>query len=491
MTTRLIGKILLLAAICAGAVSCLRGQGYDEEYQDGPSSLFSASVSPSAISANGTDAALFDVRFRGSSLTADDVTFYNADDDSMVEMPDMRFTTTEPGEYAFYVTYVNPNPAADEEAEYRSERLVVTALNETVSLDPTDQTGLTASLSTTVVQTGKERAVFVIRYDGEVLDSDAGYDIYDGETNRKVSLPTTRMTSSSGVSYNLPYYQAEKSETRSFWIAYKTANTINRPMSVTAIDREVPTRPIDPQPENLTFKHRTLFTQFTGLGCGYCPYMIAALRSVLSDEMYNSQAVLAAAHTYSGDPYAPDVDLAGAFGVSSYPTVIADFSARVMNYNYNTNISNLKAAIDKSQQTPAKAGISARMVKDGSTLVVRMTIKVNETNNYRVGAWVLEDGLTGHQSNYGMEGDFDTHDAVVRYADSKDTYSNSYAGHDVGYVSAGEMADYLFVIPVSPEWIESNCRLLLFVTAASGSTYSVTNAVTTPSLTSAVTLEYE
>ena len=491
MTTRLIGKILLLAAICAGAVSCLKGQGYDEEVQNGPSTVFSATVSPTAIYADGFDAAVFDVRFRGSQLTSDDVTFYNADDNSVVEMPDMKFITTQPGEYAFYVTYVNAAPQEGEESEYRSERLVITAMNEDINLDPTDQQGLTASLSSTVVQTGKDRAVFVIRYDGEVLDSDAGYDIYDGDTNRKITLPTLQKTSSSGVTYNLPYYEASQSETRSFWIAYKTLNTINQPMNVTAIDREVPTRPIDPQPENLTFKHRTLFTQFTGLGCGYCPYMIAALRSVLSDEVYGSQAVLAAAHTYSGDPYAPDPDLAGAFGVTGYPTVIVDFSSQLQNYNYNANITNLKSAIDRSQRTPAKAGISARMVKDGSTLVMRMTIKVNETNNYRVGAWVLEDGLTGHQSNYGMEGEFDTHDAVIRYLDSKDSHSSSYAGHDLGYIQAGEMADYLFVIPIDSEWIEENCRLLLFVTAASGSTYAVTNAVTTSSLTSAVTMEYE
>lgn len=487
----MIGKFLLLAAIALSAGSCLSGQDDDTPTPDGPSAVFSATVSPSAIYADGSDAAVFDVRFRGTRLTADDVTFYNADDNSVVEMPDMKFTTTQPGEYAFYVTYVNAAPQEGEEAEYKSERLVITAMNEDINLDPTDQQGLTASLSSTVVQTGKDRAVFVIRYDGEVLDSDAGYDIYDGDTNRKITLPTLQKTSSSGVTYNLPYYEASQSETRSFWIAYKTSNTINQPMNVTAIDREVPIRPIDPQPENTTFKHRAMFTQFTGLGCGYCPFMIAALRSVLSDSEYSSKAVLGASHTYGGDPYAPNVDLGSIFSITGYPMVLVDFNTRIGNYGYEPNITNLKEAIDNSLQTPAKAGISARMAKDGSTLVMRMTIKVNETNNYRVGAWVLEDGLTGHQSNYGMDGDFDTHDAVIRYVDSKDSHSSSYAGHDLGYIQAGEMADYLFVIPIDSEWVEENCRLLLFVTAANGKNYTVTNAVATSSLTSAVTLEYE
>lgn len=485
------GKILLLASIALSAGSCLSGQDDDTPTPDGPSAVFSATVSPTAIYADGSDAAVFDVRFRGERLTASDVTFYNADDNSVVEMPDMKFTTTQPGEYAFYVTYVNAAPQEGEESEYRSERLVITAMNEDINLDPTDQQGLTASLSSTVVQTGKDRAIFVIRYDGEVLDSDAGYDIYDGDTNRKITLPTLQKTSSSGVTYNLPYYEASQSETRSFWIAYKTSNTINQPMNVTAIDREVPIRPIDPQPENMTFKHRVMFTQFTGLGCGYCPFMIAALRSVLSDSEYSSKAVLGASHTYGGDPYAPNVDLGSIFSITGYPMVLVDFNTRIGNYGYEPNITNLKEAIDNSLQTPAKAGISARMAKDGSTLVMRMTIKVNETNNYRVGAWVLEDGLTGHQSNYGMDGDFDTHDAVIRYVDSKDSHSSSYAGHDLGYIQAGEMADYLFVIPIDSEWVEENCRLLLFVTTPNGNSYTVTNAVATTSLTSAVALEYE
>lgn len=85
----MIGKFLLLAAIALSAGSCLSGQDDDTPTPDGPSAVFSATVSPTAIYADGTDAALFDVRFRGERLTANDVTFYNADNNSVVEMPDM------------------------------------------------------------------------------------------------------------------------------------------------------------------------------------------------------------------------------------------------------------------------------------------------------------------------------------------------------------------------------------------------------------------
>ena len=90
-----------------------------------------------------------------------------------------------------------------------------------------------------------------------------------------------------------------------------------------------------------------------------------------------------------------------------------------------------------------------------------------------------------------MEGEFNTHDNVVRVADSKEAYSNSYAGHDIGYLNAGDTSDYVFVIPLDAEWVHDNCHLLLFVSALDGSSYTVTNAVATRSLTDAVTLEYE
>ena len=122
MTKHLIGKTLLMAAVCLASVSCT-GSGDDNEGPEG--AVFRATVSPTTISADGVDAAVFDVRFRGTKLTADEVTFYNADDNTVVEMPDMKFTTTDPGTYSFYVKYANLAPQEGEEAEYTSGTLQI------------------------------------------------------------------------------------------------------------------------------------------------------------------------------------------------------------------------------------------------------------------------------------------------------------------------------------------------------------------------------
>lgn len=496
MTKHLIGKTLLMAAVCLASVSCT-GSGDDNEGPEG--AVFKATVSPTTISADGVDAAVFDVRFRGTKLTADEVTFYNADDNTVVEMPGMKFTTTDPGTYSFYVKYANLAPQEGEEAEYTSGTLRINAVegsagnDEVIDLEPNGQTGLTATVSSTVVQAGVDQAVFVIRYDGEVLKE--GYTIYDADTNRSITLPTVTKTSASGEEYELPYYQATKAEVRSFWVAYKTSNTLKNPVTVTAVDFAIPTRPADPQPGSTSFKHRAMIMQFTGLGCGYCPYMIAALHDVLADETYGSKAELAFIHSYGNDPMAPEEDLGSAFGYpNTAPIVLIDMATVIQNYNYATNVTKLKNAIDASTSEPAKAGIAVRTAVDGNTLVARMTIKAAVNGSFRVGAWVLEDGLSGTQSNYGMPDNgynFNIHNNVVRKADSRDNGSTSFAGHDMGQLNAGDTADYMFIITLDSSWKKDNCHLLFFVTALDGSSYSVTNAIATNSLSEAVSFEYE
>lgn len=487
------GKALLLAAVGFSTVSCLKGAGADDDNSGGQGSIFSVTVAPSAIAADGKDAAVFDVRFKGNPLTSADVVFYNADDNSVVEMPDMRFTTTEPGDYRFYVTYVNPAPEEGEEAEYKSDVLLVSAVNETINVEPNDQTGLTSALSTTVVQANVDRAVFVVRFDGQVLNA-GDYDIYDNDTNRKVTLPTTTVTSETGIEYTLPYYSSSVAETRSFWISYKTSNTIANPLTVTCVNTAIPVRPVDPQPDNLSFRHRVMISQFTGLGCGYCPSVIAPLDAMLADENYAPRFTLAAIHSYPGDPFGPSDDVAGSFGITGAPYVLYDMYYTVLggSYNYDTNLKYLQEGIEDMMANPAKAGIAARTALDGNTLIVRMVVKAGETGKYRVGAWVLEDGLTGTQTNYGMEGEFNTHNHVLRRADSKVEGSNSYLGHNIGLLNAGDSADYLFTINLDSSWNKDNCNLLLFVSVQNEKgSYYVTNSAETESLTSSLAMEYE
>ena len=147
-----------------------------------------------------------------------------------------------------------------------------------------------------------------------------------------------------------------------------------------------------------------------------------------------------------------------ALGVMGYPMVVADMSLSYNNYN---NLAGLKNTIDAAyDSSPAKAGISARAELDGNTLVVIASVKAAETSEFRIGAWLLEDGIEGQQANYNAAswtGDYNTHDNCIR----------------VG-------------------WVAENCHLALFITApeAEGSESFIVNNAVSCDINGEVTYQY-
>ena len=298
-----------------------------------------------------------------------------------------------------------------------------------------------------IIQANGEDAVqLTVLSDGEPVTE--GVRLYDGKTNKLLELPDMTFTTTETGEY-------------SFWAAYGTSHTDI--VSVTAIGFPVPELPEDPDPENTSFSRKVLLTQFTGTGCGYCPGMITLLRSLMEDEDYSSRTVLAACHTYnSDDPAYLDDRLDQAMGVTGYPMVVADMYYAYNNYNSEAGLKNvIDAAYDR---TDAKAGISARAELNGNTLVVLTSVKAAGTSEFRIGAWLLEDGIEGRQANYSSwPGDFDTHDNCIRIADSR--VSNfDFTGHSLGTLESGQTTEYAFVMNLEEDWNTDNCHLVIFIT---------------------------
>ena len=178
-------------------------------------------------------------------------------------------------------------------------------------------------------------------------------------------------------------------------------------------------------------------------------------------------------------------------GVSTYPYVNFDFQTGLGNFGYNSNVSNIKKNIDKSLSVDAGAGISVGMEVAGNKLVARVTVKAARSGSFRVGAWVLEDGLTGTQLNNGMKGDYDfnTHNNVIRHVNSR--YSGSdYSGHEVGALAAGGTGEHLFTMTLDESWVVKNCHVIFFVTELVDKDYAVTNAIDVPVKSSTIPFEY-
>jgi hypothetical protein len=114
-------------------------------------------------------------------------------------------------------------------------------------------------------------------------------------------------------------------------------------------------------------------------------------------------------------------------------------------------------------------------------IAVKTVVKAAETGKYRVGVWVLEDGIKGQQADqYNVKEPWmDIFDNSVRLADSKVTGSN-YTGHLLGEIKAGQTAERMFVLNLKKSWVVENLKLVVFVSAEDDGSYTVNNAINAP-----------
>lgn len=463
--------------------SCLYGVGTDEGMDIEDTSGFKVEVSATVISANGEDAALFRALYNGEDVTSEATLYNNATDEPYETM---SFTTELAGPYQFYVVW----------GEHRSDVIRVTAITP-MDLSDKDEQGLSVTLSTNLVQVAKQSAAFIIRYDGKVLEPEemAKVKIYNAENDNGVALDKIAVVYND-KEYVLPAYTASKSGAKSFWVGYKTKNTRETPVTITAVATEIPSRPVDSEPANTDFVHRVLFTQLTGTWCGWCPNMIEAFHYMFEDEQYKDKFVHTAVH--GGDKFSLTLpngrDLASILNTSGgYPYAITNLTYGLnTNNSIEGNIGAIMGAIESHLKTPAHAGIAARTSLKDNMLLVRTSVKVNQDGEYFVGAWLVESGLYAQQSNYtDLKADYlDIHENVVRIADSNPSGSN-FMGFSLGHIAKGESSDYLFVMELDRSWKVENCHLVLFVSTMSQNQQVLTNVVKTTSLTSGVEFEYK
>ena len=214
---------------------------------------------------------------------------------------------------------------------------------------------------------------------------------------------------------------------------------------------------------------------------------------------------LTVAHRYNNtDPaYLTGYALDQAMGVNGAPYLVADMY-------YNVGLYNNMAAYIRETLLPytyhrntikTKAGISAVSYIEDDKVIIKATVKAAEESLFRIGAWLIEDGIYGQQTNYGFEGDFNTHDNCIRIADSKVSTSD-YTGYEIGPVGEdgkvqpikkGETAEHTFTIELKDKWKRENCSLVLFVTAPEKiqgrESYFVNNVIEIP-LEGEVAFEY-
>lgn len=319
-----------------------------------------------------------------------------------------------------------------------------------------------------IYDNGEDCVTFTVYLDGEELPE--GYEIYLGEELYEGG--NTFSSTTQGV--------------YGFWAAYGTLYTGTTNIEVVKTPPTAPAAPVDTNPGKTNFTRRVLLTQFTGTGCGYCPNMVNALHQIAGVKLLNNRIVLAAAHLYNiNDPaYLVDAKtLDNSLGVKDFPYIYADLNsstATPASYAAITKLIN-----DSYARTSAAGGIAvnSKYYQEEGYIVLNATVKAATTTNFRIGAWLLEDGIQAVQANYGttpLEGvNLNEHNNCIRFADSR--YSNmDFTGHYLGAIDAGATKSRVFAFKLDKNWKVENLRVIVFISTKEGDKWYVNNVVKCP-----------
>ena len=118
-------------------------------------------------------------------------------------------------------------------------------------------------------------------------------------------------------------------------------------------------------------------------------------------------------------------------------------------------------------------------------------MKIGETGQYRIVAWLLEDGIKAEQTvASGIEGDFSTHNNVLRLSSSSKAYGEQLGQNQT--LSKGTLVDFAMEMNLNDATLNSlgNCKVAVMVTSAKTGRYVVDNVVLCP-INDAVAFEYK
>ena len=236
----------------------------------------------------------------------------------------------------------------------------------------------------------------------------------------------------------------------------------------------------DNNPTKVNFSHRMLLVDHTGSKCTFCPKMMNALKEIEETDGYHEKYYEVMCHSYSNNISADKAYsaaagvISGFFGVNEHPTLTYNFDTSKKS-TYNDNI---KGNIDSYWGAMAgDAGIAAVTLIGRSCVNTEVAVKVKSAGEYRLTAWLLEDGVEQAQAGYTAEWQH-IHNNVVRSIISNDPLS----GIDLGTMEAGSCIKKSIAFEnIHRMWVPENFKVLFIVSklGADGH-YSVANVALCP-----------
>ena len=256
-------------------------------------------------------------------------------------------------------------------------------------------------------------------------------------------------------------------------------------------DIAIPELPADPEPDNTSFNHKILLLQHTGTYCSNCPNLMTVLKELSQLDEYADKYQHVAAHSYNqeGDPAYSQAaaNLSQAFCDGYYPELT--FNLTKENTGTSLALKTITDIIDNLHKDAADVGIAAAAGFSGNTVGVNVQIKAAKAGQYRIAAWVLEDGIRGKQEG-ASEDWMNTHSNAVRVM-AGNTLNMRIYGEKMGELQSGQTAEKSFSIVLDEAWKSENCKVLVVVNAAgSDGRYDLANCMLCP-IGGAVTYDYK
>lgn len=326
---------------------------------------------------------------------------------------------------------------------------------------------------------GVEKAEFTVMKGKKDVTSEAK--IYQKKDGKYELLPSTSFSSTVLGDY-------------AFFASYGSEKT---PEVIVMVTSGLLDLPEDPHPDKFDgFKQRLLAVQGTGLGCVYCPLMIAGLTEYEKLEESKS-TVLVAAHTMMGpdemiSEYSTTVAKGMGFNATGIPALLFNMrsSNEILDVRNSDTPSSVAKRIQSAAQTLLQTGANTGLcvavsgTESSGSIKVTAAVKVGKAGKYRICAWVLEDDIyaPGQVNNYPqLEGtyDFTHHSNVLRCISSTNPLSgNSLGGKEE--CQSGETLKFAYEFDLSKMEYKNlaNARVVVIVSRnESGARYMVDNAI--------------
>lgn len=236
------------------------------------------------------------------------------------------------------------------------------------------------------------------------------------------------------------------------------------------------------------FQHKVLLTQATGTWCGYCPYMIRSIELFRKNGSNAPNTVVVATH--SGDELSSPAseEVIASLRVQGFPTSYFSLNPDVVIQNQlpelNAEVLNTTAGMELMSRANVGIAATTAATSNKSMIAVRAAIKVGAKGAYRVNAWLVENGVSASQASYwaefsdGMSSVLIDHDFILRAASCVSPIQGELLGGKTS-CAKGEIIEFYHEFNTKAAGIANadNCKVVVLVTSASGSTFCVDNVI--------------